>query len=509
MQGSFTKNYIKIYFWQVISLLLGLASVFVVVPFLSKEPAIYGIYTICISVVIFLSYADLGFVGAGQKYAAECYARGERGEELKIIGFSGFILLVFSILCSFLFAWLSFKPELLVSNIKTEEQKVIASELFLILTFAAPFIASIRILQMLYAIRLEEYILQRIIIVGNIIKLLSALYFFREGHYDVVGYFFFVQIVPVLVWVTGLLVACRRYQYKVSSVFKSLSFNKEIFIKTKSLAISSLVVTLSWIAYFELDSMVIGKLIGAEEVALFAIGFTLLTYFRSFFGILFSPFSARFNHFVGEKKDNDLRNFFLHINKLTFSLTVFPIVIFVCLAHPFVIAWVGEQYEESVNVARWLVLCNIYAFIAYPAGLLLIAKERIKAIYYIAIICPVIYWGGILGTYAWGGITSFALFKFVIFTLMAIIYLYLSKKILGIKILTIWKQVVAPYIPALCVIVLLAININSLLLVEGKSKIELFKIIGIFIGLFVMAMGINLVFVPALRNYIRKVVKSF
>ena len=156
MQGSFTKNYIKIYFWQVISLLLGLASVFVVVPFLSKEPAIYGIYTICISVVIFLSYADLGFVGAGQKYAAECYARGERGEELKIIGFSGFILLVFSILCSFLFAWLSFKPELLVSNIKTEEQKVIASELFLILTFAAPFIASIRILQMLYAIRCQD-----------------------------------------------------------------------------------------------------------------------------------------------------------------------------------------------------------------------------------------------------------------------------------------------------------------------------------------------------------------
>ena len=139
----------------------------------------------------------------------------------------------------------------------------------------------------------------------------------------------------------------------------------------------------------------------------------------------------------------------------------------------------------------------------------MIAKERIKAIYYIAIICPVIYWGGILGTYTWGGITSFALFKFVIFTLMAIIYLYLSKKILGIKILTIWKQVVAPYIPALCVIVLLAINVNSLLLVEGKSKIELFKIIGIFIGLFVMAMGINLVFVPALRNYLRKIIKLF
>ena len=68
---------------------------FIVIPYLTSEPEIYGIYTVCISVSIFLAYADLGFLSAGQKYAAEYFAKGKRQEEIKVIGFTTFILLVF------------------------------------------------------------------------------------------------------------------------------------------------------------------------------------------------------------------------------------------------------------------------------------------------------------------------------------------------------------------------------------------------------------------------------
>lgn len=70
MQVSYTKNYIKIDFLQILSILLGFVSMFIVVPYLSSDQTTYGIYSVCISVTIFLSYAYLYFLGAGQKYAA-------------------------------------------------------------------------------------------------------------------------------------------------------------------------------------------------------------------------------------------------------------------------------------------------------------------------------------------------------------------------------------------------------------------------------------------------------
>lgn len=91
LQKSYTINYVKIYFWQGISVLLNLFAMFIVIPRISNNPSIYGIYIVCISANIFLTYADLGFVGAGYKYASECFARKDFKEEMKIVGFVGFI----------------------------------------------------------------------------------------------------------------------------------------------------------------------------------------------------------------------------------------------------------------------------------------------------------------------------------------------------------------------------------------------------------------------------------
>ena len=95
MQNSYSKNYLKIYFFQILSIVLGFTSLFVVVPFLSEDKTTFGIYSVCISITIFFSYADLGFLGAGMKYAAERFSKNEREEEIKIVGFTHFVLLVF------------------------------------------------------------------------------------------------------------------------------------------------------------------------------------------------------------------------------------------------------------------------------------------------------------------------------------------------------------------------------------------------------------------------------
>ena len=58
---------------------------------------------------------------------------------------------------------------------------------------------------------------------------------------------------------------------------------------------------------------------------------------------------------------------------ITLPIVVFPIVAVAVFARPIVISWVGIQYEQSIDIVRWLVLCNALAFVSYPAGMLMIA----------------------------------------------------------------------------------------------------------------------------------------
>jgi O-antigen/teichoic acid export membrane protein len=421
MQQSYTKNYLKIYLWQGVSLVLNFLSMFVVIPYLTSDPITYGIYSVCISFSIFLAYADIGFMGAGQKYAAEYFAKGDKEEEMKVIGFTNFILMFFLLLFSLGFFVLSQQPELLVKGIDTPNQHYIASSLLLILAVFTPTTLLQRLLQMIFGIRMEDFIIQRSNIIGSVFKILSVLWFFRSGKYDIIGYFLFTQIVNLIAALITLFIARKRYDYNIGALFRNIYFNKLVFDKTKDLAFTSLFLTVSWILYYELDSIAIGMLLGANQVAIYAIGLTVLSFFRSILGILFSPFSVRFNHFIGHEDEEGLKSFYLQVVTIMAPVVVIPVIAIAVFAKVIVVTWVGMDYLDSVQVIQLLIYCNVFAFITYPTNFMLIAKERQKALYFINTLLPFVFWIGIAITINILGVNSFAVFKLVAFIFSAFI----------------------------------------------------------------------------------------
>jgi O-antigen/teichoic acid export membrane protein len=507
MQNSYSKNYIKIYFFQILSIVLGFLSLLVVVPYLSADKSTYGIYSICISVTVFFSYADLGFLGAGMKYAGESYSKGNRNEEMKLIGFTHFILLFFIAIFALIFLYLSVNPKILIKGILPGIQEQTAFKLLLILAIFSPTIILQRVLQSIFSIRLQDFILQRIYIVGNLIKIISVFYFFGKGKYEIVGYFLFVQIVNLICAMVGIFKAKKQFDYDFIYLIKQLKYNKEVFDKTKALAFSGLFATISWILYYEIDSFSIGRLLGTEAVAIYAIGFTILSFFRSLLGVFFSPFSARFNHFIGQERHDELNKFYLNIMTLTFPIVVFPILAVVIFAKPIVISWVGETYSSSIEIVRWLVLCNILAFISYPAGMLMIAQEKLKGIYFLNLLMPVIYWGGIYVTINSVGINSFAIFKCIIFVFSGIGYLVYSLNYLKISAYTFFKKCILPYIPAILFIIVV-LNHVKYFFVTDKSKINLLINVSIIGFIVILAVGLSLLTVKPLKDYFIKTVNS-
>ncbi len=171
------KQFLKIYLWQFISILFNFAAIFIVTPFLSSNQVIYGIYTLVTAAYMFLSYADFGFLGAGMKFASEYYAQKNLKQEIKIIGFTGFIFLMFVLIYALGVTFLAFRPEILVKNLENIEERSIASNLLFILAIFCPVIVMQRIVQIIYAVRLRDYVFQRISIIANAIKIVFAVLF--------------------------------------------------------------------------------------------------------------------------------------------------------------------------------------------------------------------------------------------------------------------------------------------------------------------------------------------
>ena len=490
MQESYTKNYLKIYFWQGISLLLNFFSMFVVIPYLTSDPTTYGIYSVCISFSIFLAYADLGFMGAGQKYAAEYFAKRDKGAEIKIIGFTNFILAVFLLFFSVGFFILSQQPGLLVKGIDTINQKYVASSLLLILAVFTPTTLLQRLLQMIFGIRMEDFIIQRTNIIGSIFKILSVLWFFRSGKYDIVGYFLFTQIVNLIAALITLFIARKRYNYNFRNLFRSIYFNKAVFDQTKGLAFASLFMTVSWILYYELDSVAIGKLLGANQVAVYAIGLTVLSFFRSILGILFSPFNVRFNHFVGSGDETALKSFYIQIVTILAPIVVFPIIVIAILARPIVLTWVGVDYSSSIVVIQFLVFCNLFAFITYPTNFMLVAKERQKTLYFVSTLLPFIFWIGIAFTISIWGVYSFAVFKLAAFLCSAIVLFKLMTSYLNLTILDSVKKIFFPMLLPILFLISASFSVRGYLPQE-KSKINLLTVAVVMGGLILVSFVIQ------------------
>ena len=248
--SQYTKKYLKIYFWQGIAMVLNFISMFVVVPYLTSNPTVYGIYSVCISVAVFFNFADIGFIASGKKYAAEFYVQNKRKEEIETIGFSCFVLMVFSVLVAIVFFIFSVNPSLLIKDLVRDANTKIASQLLLILSIFAPLSFLQRLLKMIFDIRIESYIFQKINIVTNSLKIISVFWFFRPEHYNIVGYYLFWQVSTYVGYFIGIYIAKQRYNYDIKLLFRSLRFDKATYNKTKRLAFSGLFATISWTLYF-------------------------------------------------------------------------------------------------------------------------------------------------------------------------------------------------------------------------------------------------------------------
>ena len=436
---------------------------FIVIPFLSKDPSIFGIYSICISLGIFLNYADLGFLKSTKKYAAEFYARNDRTNEMKFLGFGSFILMIFTLLLTIVIFWFSYNPDLLIKELHSNRTFKIASDLLLILAIFTPGTIFKRLIEMIFEIRLENFIVRRVFLFASLITIFSVFYFFGNNNYMIVEYFFFFKIIDFLAVLISFFIAKNKYSYDILKLFSYIKFDFSVYNKSYKLAYSGLYMMFSWVLFYEIDQIFIGKYLGSQKVAIYAIAFSFSIIFRQIFGIIFRPFVERSNHLIGLNDEKGLKKLIISLIIITCPLTVIPTFAFSLFSKSIILSWVGIEYYESINLAVFLSLNFSFAFITYPMDMFLLAKEKIKYLYVSATMLPLIYWIGIFVTISDLGVFSLGIFKFTGTVFVVSFYIYILIKSLNISYNFFFSKITFPLVIPLSIVFVASILLNNYL----------------------------------------------
>lgn len=479
MQKSYTSNYLKTYFWQTLSVFTNLASMFIVIPMITDNKVVYGIYSICVSMSIFLSYADLGFVSAGIKYAGEYFAKGEKTEEFKLHGFTSFILFVFVLIFFLIFLIFSFNPSFIITDINSSNYSKLASQLLLIQAFSSLIVVLQRFASGVCQVRIEQFISQGYSVAGSVMKIVSVYFFFGNHKYDIVEYFLFTKIVDLVVVLISIRVIIIRYKIPILLIFKSFRFDKKLFNKTKKLAFSSIFTTFCWVAFYELDLIFIGKFIGATSVAVFALAFTFSNFFRTLSSTIFSPFQNRYNHFVGLNDIDGLKNMIMKVILFSMPILILVIISVIILSNNIVICWAGNQYFQSGFLLSVLSINFMFSFIVIPTANYFVATEKINALYWSSFIMIIVFWCGVYLSINYWGVKAFAIFKVVSGGIVFIFCLRHLLKFLNLSLIAFIKNTIYKLLIPIIIQILFLFLIKDFLPIEkGKVNLLIVVIIG-------------------------------
>lgn len=443
------NNATKIYFWNYSSFVIKFISYFITTPYLAKSKELFGIYSICISIMLFFNYIDLGFLSSSEKFATESYIKNDIDNEIKMIGFGFFILCIFSILLMIAFLIFSINPNYLFRDL---QEPKIASELFLILFLFTPVILFEKIINIIYNIRLKSFVPKKILLFTSLISIVPLNFFFNTNNYYIVEYFLFTQILNLLAIFYNIYYAKVNFKYNFLSLFKNIKFDSTTYRITSKLAYSGLFGTIMWIIYYELDRVVIAKYFGQNSVAIFTVSLTFLTLFRTIFGILFTPFSTISNYYIGLNDDKGFNDFLKNLLILTAPLTILPCIIVSLLSKQILINWLTEDYIESVELTMFFSSVFIFSFITYTSNFYLIAKEKLQESILISFIIPIIYWLGIYLFYNKFGLLSFPYFKLISTFLNTIFYMHILAKYIKIDYVFYFKSILLPMSPSFLIL---------------------------------------------------------
>lgn len=349
-----------IYASKIIAFAVNSLSVIIVVPYVASVPEHYAIYMFALSLTFILTYGDLGFLSAAQKYCATSVGAEQFDTEIKDVGYVLALLLSIGFIFLIIMVFGSVNPSLFIPSLEAESKKL-ASSIFLIIGIMMPIQVLLqRLANLILASRLKEYIFVFLDIIANVAKVIIVPYFELSSGFALELYLISSISLSISAAFLSLLLIKIFTNFDLLILFRFIRFTRSSFDKMKALALSSILSTIFFILTFELDLVIAARLFSLESIAIYALALTLINFIRNSSSVIYAPIIAFVNRDLGAgHKEKVLRNF-QEIIEFSLSLFITLVLVIYLSAEPLIVQWLGYENVLIAEIFQVMLIGSIF-----------------------------------------------------------------------------------------------------------------------------------------------------
>lgn len=324
---------------------LNSASGLLLTPFMIRMmgKSEFGLYSLVISVVAYLTILDLGFGNAIIRYTAKFRAERKIKELQEMLGIFLIVYLLISCFTLFVGFCFCFNVELFFGGTMTlvQLQKTRVMLILLVLNIAITFPLS---LYVSVVTAHENFVFQKSIILLRII-----LNFLCSVFLLIIGYRAVALVLSLTIF--NMMTLFMNYwfcKYKLDFEIKFARFKwtvfKEIFSYSFYVFLNSIMNRIYW----STGQFVLGAIAGPSAVAVFAVGIQLQNVYMGLSTAIVGVFLPKVTSMVSlEKSKQAISDLFIRTGRMQYLVMAYVLTGFVLFGRVFIRIWAGDEFSDA------------------------------------------------------------------------------------------------------------------------------------------------------------------
>lgn len=322
---------------------------FIYTPFLIKYlgKSEYGLYTIALSIMSYLSMLDLGFGNSMIRYTSKYKSLSKKEEEKEINGLFLIFYLIICLISLLIGAFLYKNVGLLFGQKFTADELNSARIIILILVVNVSIAFPLSVFGS-YIISSEKFAFQKgLLIIKAILYPISLIYALLNGANAIV--------VVILMSVFSLAINLINAYYCIAKLNMRFKISKSCFKYFKEIFAYSFFIFLAMIVdsiYNNTDQIILGAVCGTAVVAVYGLFTQIRTMYEQMSTAISGVCLPKIVSMIERKKsDDEISNFFNKVSKIQMIVMFLVLFGFISFGKIFVILWGGADYVNAYYVA--------------------------------------------------------------------------------------------------------------------------------------------------------------
>lgn len=341
-------------------------------PFMLQKmgQAEYGVYSLCMSIVNYLTVLDFGLGNAIIKYVAENKKEDKKQQNklnglfLKIYGILGLCVLIIGVI-------IAFNVNSIFSNSLTVEEMSKAKTIITILSINVAVSLPLSVFASI-TIAHKSFVISKLLNIIRVIVLPIVMIPLLLNGYKSIAMSLVNSIIGTVCSILIAIYAIVKLKVRFSFDKVDKGLLKEISKFSLFAFILLVVDKINW----NIDPVIIGMYISAEAVAIYSIASHIFQIYLTFPSVVSGLLLPKLTEVKDDKTATN--NVFLKVSRIQLIIAIYILFGFMLVGKEFILVWAGEAYMVAYTIAVLLMSAAAIPLSFNIANVILQAKNKQK-----------------------------------------------------------------------------------------------------------------------------------